>query len=376
MSDKDIFTTEDTLQGREKLSKLFDILLTQYDEALRRDPEFAQTLSQLSNEYERRIDESLSRRAPPLDGGLASLVGLGDDAAEDLGHVPPPVLLPSIDESVASERLLAVADLYYVMEIERTGILRAVLALQDLFKRGQLRLSDGPGAYNLYKFDQQKTLRYSGRERFRAYARVFGFGRGGPEAPRNTPFFSLFNGFVSSVATFFRDTRISSLFHEHRAPSPRELSFGSIATVRRSGLNLRENLKRASYGHVNVLRIEALQILRQAFAILEASDIKREYGAEDGWDALEQIMLRHLQEDTAPAMRARLATSGRQILSWLAQPYILSANRTTFETALLKIGDSCEEWLTTFESLDIMRENDSESEPDSNIVRFRRRHAR
>ena len=45
-------------------------------------------------------------------------------------------------------------------------------------------------------------------------------------------------------------------------------SFGSIAIVRRAGLDLRNNLKWTSFGHLNVMRVEVMQLLEEAFKIL------------------------------------------------------------------------------------------------------------
>ena len=50
-----------------------------------------------------------------------------------------------------------------------------------------------------------------------------------------------------------------------------------------------------------------------------------------------------------------MAINGRDILRWLAQPYILSADRAHFETLLLDIAEDCEEWLTSAESVGAAR---------------------
>ena len=50
------------------------------------------------------------------------------------------------DDTVTSERLLAIADLYYLYQHERMGVFRAVLKMQELFRAGQVRLSSGEGA--------------------------------------------------------------------------------------------------------------------------------------------------------------------------------------------------------------------------------------
>ncbi|NJQ98529.1 MAG: hypothetical protein HC784_14910 [Hydrococcus sp. CSU_1_8] len=51
----------------------------------------------------------------------------------------------------------------------------------------------------------------------------------------------------------WRDKRIADVIRD-RAFDP---SFASIATARRSGLDLRYNLKWASYGHVNVCELKS-----------------------------------------------------------------------------------------------------------------------
>src|SRR5262245_40595644 len=70
---------------------------------------------QLADEIAKRIDELLvsvvkadTEAKPPPDLGLAELAGIGDEAAHDLGDTRlPPGVLP-YDETVTSERMLAV----------------------------------------------------------------------------------------------------------------------------------------------------------------------------------------------------------------------------------------------------------------------------
>jgi hypothetical protein len=53
----------------------------------------------------------------------------------------------------------------------------------------------------------------------------------------------------------------------HPQPGTPE-SFGSMAIARRAGLDLRNNLKFTSCGHLNVLRVEVMQLLDEAFRFL------------------------------------------------------------------------------------------------------------
>ena len=212
-----------------------------------------------------------------------------------------------------------------------------------------MRLSSGPGAYGLYRFDWRQVLRYTQLERLQAYRRVFGYTQTppAPGAQPNHDFHGLFVHFVSEVAEFFRDKRVSEVIRPATDPS-----FGSIAVVRRAGLDLRNNVKHASYGHVVVLRVEVMQLLDEAFRILGEPDILKLFGAENAWDVIEEVMRQYLdQPQVYASARNRMAVAGRDILRWLGQPHILNTTRAEFEALLLDIGDRSEEWLTSAESL-------------------------
>jgi hypothetical protein len=311
---------------------------------------------QLAEALVRQVDDLLAAalheqavEPPPPDLGVAALAGIGPEAARELGETRLPPGVKPYDEAVVSERLIAVGDLYYLLQHERLGVFRAVRKLQQLFRAGTVRLSDGPGAFGLYQFDRRDVLRYTRLDRQAAYARVLGYGtvavpRG---ARRNAEFHGLFSHFVNQTALFWRDKRISDVIRE-RASDP---SFGSIAVVRRAGLDLRNNLKFASFGHLNVLRVEVMQVLDEAFRVLDAEDVRRVFGADNAWDVLEEVLLRYFGERLVTSPRQRMAVAGREILRWLAQPHVLQTSRTQFEALLLQIADYSEEWLTSAESL-------------------------
>jgi hypothetical protein len=310
----------------------------------------------LADAINRQIDELVAaavaldaKTPPPPDKGLAELVGIGPEASDKLGKTRVPPYVQPYDETVASERIVAVADLYYIYQHERIGVFRAIQRLQELFRAGAVFLSSGQGAYNLYQFDRRQVLRYTRADRLAAYRRAFGYGtaplaRG---ARTNTDFHPLFSQFNNQVALFWRDKRISDVLRE-RAYDP---SFGSIAIVRRAGLDLRNNLKFMSYGHLNVLRVEVMQLLDEAFRILDAEDIKKQFGADTAWDVIENILVRYFNERLVTSPRQGMAVAGRQVLRWLAQPHVLEARRAQFETKLLQIAEYSEEWLTSAESL-------------------------
>ncbi|MFB2983309.1 hypothetical protein [Microseira sp. BLCC-F43] len=344
-------TTGDNQSLFDRIAALRETLVDQLGPQLIQNPQLADALTQqIEDLLTQTVAEDAKAPIPP-DGGFAELIGIGNEAARKVTETRLPQGVEDYDEQVASERILAVADLYYLYQHEKVGVFRAVWKLQELFNAGAVRLSTGDGAYGLYRFDRRSILRYTQKQRMQTYRRVLGYTavEPMPSAKPNTQFHPLFTQFINNVAEFWRDKRISDVIRE-RAFDP---SFGSIATVRRAGLDLRNNLKWSSYGHVNVFRIEVLQLLDEAFKILGADDVKKLFGADNAWDVVEEVMLRYFKQDVNASQRHRLAVSGRSIIRWLAHKHILNTSRAEFEALLREIADYVEEWLTSAETLGI-----------------------
>ncbi len=313
------------------------------------DTRAGELINKLMADLQEQLTHVLQQTPAPPDAGLASLIGLGPQATTQLGAARVVAGVQDYDETVTSERLLAIADLYYIYQHERLGLFRAVLKLQELFRAGRVRLSAGPGAVLLYQYDRKRALQYTREDRLQAYRRVFGYTNSPAPAGSqpNHGFHKLFHSFNTEVAQFFRDKRVSEVVR----PDGRSDTFGSVAVVRRSGLDLRANLKHASYGHVNVLTVEVSQLLERAFQILDAADVRHLFGANNAWEAFEDILSRYLNEPNEASQRSRMAVAGREVLRWLAQPYVLNRDRSEFETLLGAVGEFSEEWITSAESL-------------------------
>ena len=109
---------------------------------------------QLADAITKQIDDMLasvvdadSKTPAPPDKGLAALAGVGPDAAKDFGVTRVPPGVEPYDETITSERIMAVGDMYYLWQHEKIGVFRVVQKLQELFKAGTVRLSAGPGAF-------------------------------------------------------------------------------------------------------------------------------------------------------------------------------------------------------------------------------------
>ncbi len=346
-------TTATYDQRNDRLASLLQQAIEALGPQLVENPQLAEVLKRMGDERMRQDAAAEAARPSPPDGGLADLIGLGPTSAADLGQTQVSGGVADYDEKISSERILSTADLYYIYMHERIGVFRVMNKLQELFRAGSLRISSGPGAYGLYQFDKRGVLRYRQPERMQAYSRVLGYTRVSPgaSARRNAEFHGLFTHFVGEAAKFWRDKRISEVIRE-RATDP---TFGSIAIVRRSALDLRNNLKNSSYGWVNVMRVETSQALAEAFKVLEAPDVREQFGAESAWDVIELVLWQYFHESVNASALNRMAVSGREVLRWLAEPFVLRPNRTDFETLLYRIAEYAEEWISSEEGMRLSR---------------------
>jgi hypothetical protein len=340
---------KDYQQLFDRIGALRETMTDRLAPQLLNNPQLADMLVKQLDDMLEAVQRADAAAPPPPDRGLAELAGIGADAAQQLGQARIPQGVQVYDDTITSERINAVGDLYYIYQHEKIGVFKVVQKLQALFRAGAVRLSAGDGAFALYQFDRREVLRYTRIDRLAAYRRVLGYG--GVDVPAgsrpNVEFHRLFNHFNNQVALFWRDKRISDVIRE-RAHDP---SFGSIAIVRRSGLDLRNNLKWTSFGHLNVLRVEVMQLLEEAFRILDSDDVKRLFGADNAWDVVEEILIRYFNERLVTSPRQRMGVTGRDVLRWLSQPHILQESRAPFEAMLLEIAEKSEEWLTSAQSL-------------------------
>ena len=125
--------------------------------------------------------------------------------------------------------------------------------------------------------------------------------------------------------------------------------------VRRSGLDLRNNLKFTSFGHLNVMRVELMQVLDESFKILGSPDVIDLFGADNAWDVVDEVLIRYFDERLQSSPRQRMAVTGRDVLRWLAGPHILETARGEFEALLMQIAEPAEEWLTSAQAMSLAR---------------------
>src|SRR5262245_21633162 len=132
----------------DQLAALRATLIDQNAGLLIENPQQAEAINQQINDLLAAFERAERLKDPPPDRGLGGLVGIGPEAARDLGEARAAPSVTAYDEVLTPERINAVADLYYIFQHEMLGVWRVTLKLQELFKAGVVRLSRGTGAFS------------------------------------------------------------------------------------------------------------------------------------------------------------------------------------------------------------------------------------
>lgn len=233
---------------------------------------------------------------------------------------------PSLNEQVITERLKAVSDWYSLYQHDRMGLFRAVLGLQKQLDSGQLKLGRSPVVATLRQFDSREVLRYTRHDRRAAYARLFGFGYAPLSPLPNLAFRNLFS-------------RFTQLIGDDRQPI-------NPARARQAGLILRNNLFQASYGQIQVLRIDLLELLEVALHICASQSIRDGLKVNTPWEVIQQVSGEH-----HPQARHQMAVAGRAMLGWLARPDTLQQTGPIFADELRRQAIHAQTWLKAAENL-------------------------
>ena len=118
-------TQREYQQIYDQIAALREFMVEEAGDAAR-DPAFADALTRkLDAMLEAIVSEDIAAPPPP-DAGFANLIGLGNNAAKELGDTRIPQRVEQYDETIASERIIAVGDLYYIYQHEKIGVFRVL----------------------------------------------------------------------------------------------------------------------------------------------------------------------------------------------------------------------------------------------------------
>ena len=264
---------------------------------------------------------------PAADGGLAQLVGLGTEAAPQLGATEQPrASRPTTRPSPPSASSPS-ATCTTSTSTRRIGVFRACRSCRSCSApapsgcrraRARSRSTSSTGA-RCCATPARPAGRLPPRLRVRHAPRSPGRARRTPTSTRCSAHF------INQVALFWRDKRISDVIRE-RAYDP---SFGSIAIVRRAGPGP------AQQPQVHLLRPPQRPARRGACSCWtrrSASSDSDGHQERCSAPTTPGTSWRRCSSGTSTSAlvtspRQRMGVAGREMLRWLAQPHILQTHR-------------------------------------------------
>ncbi len=110
----------------DRIAALRETVTDQLAPQLIQNPQLADVINKQLDDMIASVFDADSKMPVPPDKGLAELIGIGPEAAILFGKTRMPEGVAPYDETVTSERIIAVADLYYIYQHERIGVFRAI----------------------------------------------------------------------------------------------------------------------------------------------------------------------------------------------------------------------------------------------------------
>lgn len=269
-----------------------------------------------SEQDERQLLESLHHANTLVAAAQALAVSLDQIS---LPALPDPPLSHKADQAI----LKSVGPLYLAMEVERTGLTRALSEAAGLYMTGALRLGQTSKAAELL-LDHHRNYerRQSSDDRFAAYLRLFG------SAPEGAVPYATDN----AVNTPFEDAllRLAEAMHRYANVSPRDLRPTTAnREIRTAARLMGEALVMRGGGGALYLAREGLDLVGTATTVFSDRAVQSALGARDLWGAVNATLNLARGGPRRPwsgqhlgtRARAHLARgkSGMMLIEWVAQ---------------------------------------------------------
>jgi hypothetical protein len=244
----------------------------------------------------------------------------------DIPTLPDPPLAGEADRAI----LQSVGPLYLAMEVESTGLTRALSLAAGLYMTGGLRLGEGEAARLLREHHGDYERRRPSDDRHAAYLRLFGAAPAGA-----VPYAS-----EGAVNAGFEEAllRLAEALHRYANLGPAELSpTAAHREIRTAARLLGEAMVMRGGGASLYIAEEALGLIATATTVFKDRAVQSALGARDLWSAVAAVLAtaweglpgtgpRPRPGDGAGARLSALARAhlargkaGMMLIEWLAQ---------------------------------------------------------
>jgi hypothetical protein len=303
------------------------------------------------NQAVREIEVPSSTEKPQISDPIDLKRWDGDPAGIDMKGIAAPDISADVDRKVNPENLISAANLYACYQLDQLGVFEVVQSIFNDFFYGNLRVTTEPGALALYRYEKRKKERYPRKRRYLVYKRCFNYGpaKPVPNTPLNRDFHKLLLNFIMAVTHFYRDQRISEVIR--KGATGLQSSFGSLETVKKGGIDLRNSINRYSAGITMLFTMELSSYLNECMEVLRLPEIRSAYNVKNEWQLIEKIGEQKLKKTEKASVRGSLAQEGKRILEWLAGDDVLEEDNIPFEITLNMVGQWAERWAISYKSI-------------------------
>jgi hypothetical protein len=232
----------------------------------------------------------------------------------------PPLAAPS---GIQPQNVLAAGVIYAAYELEQLKSFAVLDRIVEQFQRGALPISRTSAGQALTRYIQNGPNRLSATERGAVYARALGKGGDQQGTIVNRDFDRLWARFLSAVGAHARASR-------------------RRVDIRKAGRDLASNLSLYGYGIGYFAAKELQDQIAEVAKVLSLADVRAAYDARDMWQVIDRVAASELGGARNAARHRTLATSGLEIIRWLAASGRSRPQTGVPSCALVK---ACEAWL-------------------------------
>lgn len=220
------------------------------------------------------------------------------------------------DTEIIPDNIKAVSMVYAAYQLDvGMRMIDVVDRINEIFHNGQLPIGFDAGGRAIDDYNWSAEDRLNAVQRRSQYSRVLGMSGGdiSKEVQANTQFDSLFMRFLSSLAEYDRQQRVSDIVERVR---PRNLT---SEYVRKAGRDLAANLSLYGWAATHFAARRLRQHIEEALNILKQPSVQKSYGATNLYQVIERVASLEFNSTPNIVKHRTMAEAGKQILDLVAK---------------------------------------------------------
>lgn len=220
------------------------------------------------------------------------------------------------DSEIIPDNIRAVSMVYATYHLDvGMRMIDVVDRINEIFHNGQLPIGFDAGGKAIDDYNWSSEDRMNAAARRMHYSRVLGSAGGdvSKEVQPNTQFESLFMRFISSLAEYERQQRISDIV---AATRPQNLT---SEYVRKSGRDLASNLSLYGWAATHFAARRLRQHVESALNILKQPSVQKAYGVTNLYQVIERVSSLEFNSTPNIVKHRTMAEAGKQILDIVAK---------------------------------------------------------